>query len=571
MPLPRRIPALINTAILAWLAANPSSAQPPQRKAAGKKSQPASVSNWTAKKHEPREVADLIDRSIDRRLTEAKIPSSPPADDAEFVRRLSLDLRGRIPTASRVAAFLADTDPDKRRTLIDEFLGDEEYGEHFSIIWYHRMVQPNMDNQGLLAKNFQGWLSERFNTNDGWDKTVKSILTAAGERDKNPATVFWLNNVEGNNRREVAPNKVAAAASHLFLGLKLECCECHNHPFDEGLKQTDFWGMAAFFTTTHADKTSKQAVQGDEVPVIREQTAPIRAQGKAKAREVTAPYGQIVIPDSKGKTVAARYPLTETPKFSPGISLRTELADWLTAARNPYFAKAAVNKLWTNFFGRGIVNPVDDMRPGAANSHPELLDALAIEFAASGFDQKHLIRGICLSRAYQRSSQPLPENKEDDELLSHMRLKVMTADMLYDSLTIVLEHAVAEAAAGRSKVNPMRRNQGNARDQFRRFFHAEADDDAGVVEDYTHGVPQVLRLMNSQQMNNTAAVVKNLMKDAKPEQTIESLYLRALARKPTAAEAERIAVYINTERDKTKAYGDVMWALLNSAEFMFNH
>jgi hypothetical protein len=550
---------LILASIFVWLAADPVPAQPPRRKA--------------PKKHEPRDLADLIDRAIDRRLAEAKIPASPLADDAEFLRRLSLDLRGRVPTAARVRDFLADSDPDKRRRLIDEFLSEEEFGEHFSIVWYHRMVQPNMDNQGLLAKNFQGWLAERFNANDGWDKTVKSILTASGERDKNPATVFWLNNVEGNNRREVAPNKVTAAASHLFLGLKLECCECHNHPFDPNLKQTDFWGMAAFFTTTHADKTSKQAVQGNEVPAIREQTSIGRgpARAKAKAREPSAPYGQIVIPDSKAKTVQARFPLTDTPKFANGVSLRTAFADWLTAAHNPYFAKASVNKLWANFFGRGIVNPVDDMRPGAANTFPELLDVLANEFAAVGFDQKHLIRGICLSQAYQRSSRQLPENKDDDELLSHMRLKVMTADMLYDSLTIVLEHAVAEAPAGRAKGNPMRRNQGNARDQFRRFFHAEADDDSGVVEDYTHGVPQVLRLMNSQQMNNTSAVIKALTKDATPQEVVEGLYLRALARPPTAVEAARIASFVAGEKDKTKAYGDALWALLNSAEFMFNH
>ena len=164
-------------------------------------------------------MADLIDQCIDRRLAEAKIPASSPADDAEFLRRLSIDLRGRVPTAERVAAFLADRDPDKRSKLIDEFLNEPDYGEHFSIIWYHRMVQPTMDNQGLLAKTFQGWLADQFNANAGWDKTVKAILTASGERDKNPATVFWLNNVEGNNRREVAAEqsdgrRVASLSRH---------------------------------------------------------------------------------------------------------------------------------------------------------------------------------------------------------------------------------------------------------------------------------------------------------------------------------------------------------------------
>jgi hypothetical protein len=530
-----------------------------------------------ARKRPPASIADEIDRRIDRALAEAKVPPSPLFDDAEFIRRLSLDLRGRVPTAERVRTFLEDTDPDKRAKLIDEFLADADFGDYFGRVWFHRMVQPNMDNQGLTSKNFHTWLAERFNANDGWDKIVKTILTASGERDENPEIVFWLSNVEGNNRRDVAPNKVAAAASQLFMGLKLECCECHNHPFDDGLKQTDFWGMAAFFTTTHADKTTKPAVQSDEAPSIREPASaprpmPARAKAKAKAKgKEPAAFGQIVIPDSNGKTVNARYPLGESARIAPGNSLRTAFADWLISPRNPFFAKAAVNKVWAQLFGQGIVDPVDDMRPGARNTHPDLLDELAREFAASGYDQKHLIRGICRSNTYQRTSKPLPENRDDDRLFSHMRLKAMSADQLYDSLAVVMERSPGETGRGRPRPNAGRRNQGDARDQFRRFFHAEADDDAGVVEEYTHGIPQVLRLMNSQAMNATAAIVQRQMRNATAEEIIESLYLRVLARKPTEREAARLASYVAAEPEKSKALGDVMWALVNSAEFMFNH
>jgi hypothetical protein len=558
----RLVSSALFAGILVWLAVDFSPAASPMK---------------SGRKHNPREFADLIDRLVDRQLAEAKIPASPLADDAEFLRRATLDITGRVPKADRAREFLADTDPDKRRKLIDQLLDESEYGEHFATIWYHRMVQPNMDNQGLLSKNFKNWLAERFNKNDGWDKTVKEILTASGDRDENPATVFWLNNIEGNNRRDVAPNKVAAAASQLFLGVKLECCECHNHPFDPGLKQSDFWGVAAFFSTTKADQASKQSTKSKDTPAIREQTtanraAPPRgrAKGKAPPRQA-AQYGQIVIPDSNGKTVTARFPLTETPRFNPGTSLRTSFADWLTKPNNAYFARASANKLWANFFGRGIVVPMDDIRPTAANSHPELFEALAVEFAASGFDQKHMIRCICNSQAYQRSSKPLSENKDDEALLSHMRLKVMSADMLFDSLAIVLEQPVVQNDRRARPVNPQRGQPPDARDQFRRFFHAEADDDAGVVEEYTHGVPQVLRLMNSAQMNNMTAIVRTLMRNASPEEVIESLYLRVLARKPTSDETSRMLKFIADERDKTKAYSDAMWALLNSAEFMFNH
>ena len=198
------------------------------------------------------------------------MPLSPQTDDAEFIRRVSLDIRGRIPAAERVVAFLNDSDPSKRAKLIDEFLADHEYGEHFAIIWYHRMVKPDDDNRGVLAGNkIHGWLTEQFNQNPGWDKTVTGILTATGDRDKSPAGTFWLNNVGDAKLGQPEPNKVTGAASRLFLGVRLECCECHNHPFST-LKQTDFWGTAAFFAETHADHASKKDVKADETPSIRE-------------------------------------------------------------------------------------------------------------------------------------------------------------------------------------------------------------------------------------------------------------------------------------------------------------
>ena len=230
---------------------------------------------------------------------------------------------------------------------------------------------------------------------------------------------------------------MTAAVSRLFLGVRLECCECHNHPFTK-LQQTDFWGVAAFFTATRGiDRSNK-------VPRIYD-VSPQDPTGKGGKND-SAPLGSIVIPDSNGKTVRAKFLGGEQPPTPPPDRLRTELAAWLTAPSNPWFARAAVNRLWANFFGRGIVNPIDDMRPESDSSHPEVLQLLAEEFAASGFDQKHLIRCICLSKTYQRSSRVLPENKADDLLYSHMPLKMMTADMLFDSLSVALDHSAAETA-----------------------------------------------------------------------------------------------------------------------------
>jgi Protein of unknown function (DUF1549)/Protein of unknown function (DUF1553) len=541
---------------------------PPARKAASTPAPAPKSTPASSPTRDPLAVAALIDKDVDKKLAEAKIPASPPADDAEYLRRLSLDLRGRVPTAERTAAFLADTDPDKRRKLVDEFLADSAYGEHFGTVWYHRMAKPTMDNRNLLDTSFRDWLAERFNANAGWDKVVREILTASGERDKNPATVFWLAHAEGNAKREIVPARVAADASHLFLGVKLECCECHNHPFDEGLKQTDFWGVAAFFAATHADHAGKK---DDATPGIHESPAPVRVPRKQAAMHESAPFGSIAIPDSHGKTVHARFLLAETPNTTGLTQLRPAFASWLTSKKNPYFARATVNKLWANFFGRGIINPIDDMRTDAKATHPELLKLLADEFAASGFDTKYLVRCVCNSHAYQRTSRPLPENKSDEELYSHARLKVMSADMLFDSLKLVFDHAPGEAARGGGKGAGKQGVSRDAREQFRAFFHAEADDDAGVVEDYAHGMPQVLRLMNSQQLLNTTAVVERLAKAGGPEPVVEAIYLRVLSRQPTDEETRRAVKYVAGSKSPAKGYGDLLWALVNSAEFLFNH
>jgi len=516
---------------------------------------------------DPLPVAAQIDQLINQKLAEAKIPASPVCDDAEFIRRVHLDILGRIPHADRVSAFLKDPSPNKRALLIDELLADSEYGEHFADIWFHRLIKRDDDNRLLIDDSFAGWLADRFNKNDGWNKVVSDILTASGGRDKNPAVVFTLAHIGADRQPEA--NRLTASASTHFLGIKLECAECHNHPFSTS-KQTDFWGMAAFFEQTHAENTRNMMVKAGNVPTVME-GGKVKAKGKAAKGEAKAPFGQIVIPDTKGKTVKAKFFNGAAPAVAGKTTLRPTLAAWVTSPTNPYFARATVNKWWANFFGRGIVNPVDDMKPEAQNTHPQLLDLLAKEFTASGFDLKHLVRAICSSQTYQRSSKPLPENKSDEELFSHAAVRMMTTEQLYDSLEVALNHAPAGKQA-KAKAKGAKLGGGGPRAQFRKFFHTEADDDASAVADYAHGIPQVLRLMNASEINNTTAVVQRLMKtEGTPEKIIDGLYLRTLARPPSAAETKKMIAYVKSSADPARGYNDVMWALLNSAEFMFNH
>jgi len=440
---------------------------------------------------------------------------------------------------------------------------------HFAIIWYHRMIKPDDDNRLLIANNeMQKWLADSFNNNRSWNTIVSDMLLAQGDRETKPETTFMLAHVDDNKgRHDPAPNKITTAASKLFLGVRLECCECHNHPFNT-MKQTDFWGIAAFFGDTHSQNASQRDAKDGAVPGIRD--GGTVKKGKKDEKTLPHAFGQIVIPDSKGKTVKAKFLNGPEAAVYNHPSLRKLLVNWMTAPTNKYFAQAAVNKLWANFFGTGIVNPIDDMDPDKA-THPELLKLLTDEFVASGYDQKHMIRCICESRTYQRTSAVLPENKDDDKLYSHMKTKVMSADMLYDSLEIVLERSAGEAISKKDAKKDGKKGGGTPRAAFRKFFHAEADDDVGVVEDYTHGIPQVLRLMNSALTNYTGPIVGKAMKQGEPEKVIESLYLTVLSRVPTAKETEKMKAYAETTGFSAEGYRDLLWVLLNSAEFMFNH
>lgn len=516
----------------------------------------------------PATVAVEIDKSIDKVLAENKVPVSPQADDAEYLRRVTLDITGRIPSHNRTVAFLNDANPDKRAKLVDELLADREYGEHFAIIWYHRMVRLDDDNRLLVRENnLQEWLADSFNKNRTWDKIVSDILEAKGEKEKHPETTFIFAHVDDNKgRHDPSPSKITASASKLFLGIRLECCECHNHPFN-AMKQTDFWGVAAFFGDTHSEHASQKEIKDGGNPAIHD-----GGTIRAKKKDTTPPhaFGQIVIPDSKGKTVKAKYLGGAEPSLASHPTLRKIFANWLTSPQNKYFATAGVNKLWANFFGHGICNPVDDIDLEKA-THPELLKLLADEFAASGFDQKHLIRCICASQTYQRTTAVVSGNKEDDKLYSHMRAKVMSADMLYDSLIEVLGHGVAPAKKDDNVAKTKKGGPGGPRENFRKFFHAEADDDVGVVEDYTHGVPQVLRLMNSPQIMDSSKTVTALMRAGTPEKIIEEMYLTVLSRKPTDTDVKKMKDYAAGDKFSTKAYSDLLWVLLNSGEFLFNH
>jgi hypothetical protein len=483
-------------------------------------------------------LAQAIDRHIQAKIDAEKVQAAPQADDAEFLRRLYLDLAGVIPPADKVAAFLNDQSPDKRAKVIDELLASPLYGRHLADIWQAMLLPRTSDNRRLQYDPMVKWLEANFNENKPWDKMVSDLLTSLGNQDQNGAVTFFLANQTAD--------KVNDTVGRLFLGVQLQCAQCHNHPFVANWKQADYWGMANFFLKVRADNPNRAAKQGI--------TPGINESGQGRMRN---------LPES-AMNIPPKFLLGEQPTLKASEPYRPAVATWMTAPDNPFFARAMVNRTWHQLFGRGIVNPVDDMHEGNLPSHPELMEELTAQFVAGGFDLKHLVRAICNSQAYQRSSKPVTAGA-DPALFAHMAVKVLTPEQLFDSLEAVLgkqgrPNRAAKPQAGRLN---------SPRAQFVAFF--TGDENAEPTE-YQDGIPQALRLMNSDQMNALQNVVAKAVKSgAAPAEVIEQLYLSTVSRRPTAAEAERLTAYVQKHGPANTAYGDILWALLNSSEYRLNH
>lgn len=526
------------------------------------------------------ELAATIDREIDSELAAAKVTASPQADDAEFLRRVSLDLTGAIPSYDRTVKFLMDSDPHKRAALIDELLASPAYGKHFARHWSELLIKRDFDsNKNLKTEPFTNWLAGKFNEGVGWDAIVSEILTTSGNEAEFPATLFYLAN---QDNMQPSPAKLVGATGNLFMGIQLQCAECHIHPTVEKWSQKDFWGMAAFFghTISERDKNvNGRPVLGTAmIKEVERKSVGLRDRAAKKAGEKDIkPGGTIAIPDptDNKKTVG-----TAQPKFLEGASptvrsapYRPTLASWVVSTNNPYFAPAAVNRLWSQMFSRGLVHPVEEMHDSNLPSHPAVLKALSEEFIKSGYDQKFVLKAVCNTRAYQRTSRPTPANADaDDKLLARMPVKVLNAHELLDSLVVATGYRESDPPTRRFQ-RPMvpnpRRVDGPV--SLTRFFDTREYDDE--MTEFSFGVPQILKLMNTNLTHRTNEVAGRVARNNGDDRrhAIEDLYLTALARRPKPDEMERMLAYVNKKASAQQGYAGVMWALLNSAEFLSNH
>ena len=486
-------------------------------------------------------LSAMIDAEINKKIKEEKVTPSAKRTDAEFQRRAYLDIIGRIPTSVETKTFLEDTTSNKRVKLIDDLLADDEFGKHMADIWQALLLPRISDNRRVQTEPLTLWLEKHFNVNTGWDQITKELLTSTGPQDENGSITYFISNA--------SVDKMTDSVSKLFLGVQLQCAQCHNHPFVDW-KQNDYWGLAAFFMKVQA-----------KPPGGKDTSSPTVSEGKGINKNKKS------LPEA-AQFVPAKFLASGEATLNTAEPYRPVLANWLTSKTNPFFSKAMVNRVWAQYFGKGLVDPVDDMHDGNPATHPELLETLATQFAASNYDLKFLIRSICNSETYQRSSKPNASNKETDiALLARMPIKNMTPEQLFDSLATVLGAASrAEQKLGKAKV--AKNQTKGVRSQFVAFFQPE---EGTSPLSYETGIPQVLRLMNSPQMNSTNIIQRLVDKNADTKTSIEKVYLSVLNRMPTDEESSRMTNFLSQATDKNKGLGDMLWVLLNTSEFTLNH
>lgn len=484
------------------------------------------------------ELAGLIDGHIESRLKSEGLEPAEGAGDAEFLRRVYLDLHGVVPTREQAGRFLADSRPDRRVRLVDELLASPRYGQYLADLWQGYLVSPLADDRRVRADRFREWLAAQFNTRT-WDRIVAELLTAAGKMEENPAVIYLI---EGRLPRSVPD--LTDITSRYLLGVRLNCAQCHDHPFVEW-KQQDFWGMAAFFAPIQTPRRAKQVYELGVVDDPRVKLSALRDAGMIDGFIARAPT-----------FLGGR----ESP---PGNAThRAALAEWMTSPGNPFFARAMVNRTWWRLFGRGIVQPVDDMHEANPPTHPKLLDLLARRFVENGFDLKFLTRAIVLSRAYQRTSRPGGSGEKQAALFGRMSIKVLSAGQLYDSLETVFGPAAKAAGVDARE---------GAREEFTQFFDDGGDPHPAA---YRRGIPHLLRQMNSGQFagRNLDAFAARLAAPGRPPEEVASeLFLTMLSRRPTQDEQRQVKEYLGRSDSAQSGCRELAWVLMMTGEFSLNH
>jgi hypothetical protein len=495
--------------------------------------------------------ANYVDTHVFAKLKQMTILPSDVCTDYEFVRRAYLDSIGRLPTIDESKAFLTDKAADKRAKLVDHLIQQPEFSDFWTLKWADILRSSRKTIQLKGSHAFHEWLRNKIATNTPIDVMVRELLTADGNTFNNPPANYY--------RIAKDPQSLAESTAQLFMGVRMQCAKCHNHPF-ERWTQDDYYGFAAWFAR----------VKQKPEPGVAKANAATAAEVVFTARE-----GEVTQPRT-GKVMKPRYISVGDADVKPGQDRREVLAEWLTSPGNPFFAKSVVNRVWFHLMGKGIVDPVDDFRDSNPSSNDELLDALAKDFAAKKFDLRQLVKTIMTSRTYQLSAVPNETNKDDAKYFSHAVTKLLTAEQLLDALCDVT--AVPEKFAGLpAGTRAVQLVDGEVNHPFLKAFGQPARELACECERESDGnLGQALQLINGPTVNekvrNAANRLGTLLTAKKSEaEILDEIYHAALAR-PAFDDEKKVALgHIAKGADKRKAWEDVLWAVINTREFLFRH
>ncbi len=493
----------------------------------------------------PRPNANYVDALVDKKLQKRKILPSELCTDEEFLRRASIDITGVPPTPEDVRAFLADTTETmaKRERAIDRLIASPGFVSH----WTHKWADLLQANRKLLGDKstwaFDRWIERAVDTNMPYDKMVRELMTARGGSIDNPAVNYY--------RAQKEPTVALENATQLFLGIRFSCNKCHDHPF-ERWTQNQYYSMAAFWGQVGA----KNGRVADEQVVW-----------DTNGGEVTHP--------KDGRVMPPAFPFDHQGQINKATARREQLADWLTSPENPYFARSVVNRIWSYYLGRGIIDPVDDIRSSNPPSNPELLDALEKDFVASGFDLRHLMRTIARSRTYQTSIVTNSFNSDDSVNFSHATPRRLTAEQLFDAIDVAAgrKSSFAGVPAG-FRANQLPDSQVGG--SFLDLFGRPARDTPCECERSSEvSLSQALNLVNGPTIADALldpnGRIALLLKSNPDDKTIvEEMYLAALSRLPRPDEVHKATDYLSGASSKAEGAQDLLWALINSPAFLFN-
>ena len=503
------------------------------------------------------ELINFINTQIRGGWQDNNIMPSEVADDGEWIRRVYLDIAGHIPDVEQYEKFVADKDKAKRAKLIDELLDDPGYVRNFTAIWTNLLI-GRATPQRISRKGLQKFLRESFGKNRAWSEIVYDLLSAEGTMEENGATNFLMSHLNDG----AVP--ATAISAKLFLGLQVQCTQCHNHPFNEW-KQDAFWEFNSFFKQARKVEHQKYDEKTGRMVFDYAELVPQTFEGG-------------VFYEKRSGLMQVAYPRFNGTEVDPGpeTNRRLELAKIVIKGEKTYVADAMVNRMWGHFFGYGFTKPVDDMGPHNAPSNPALLDRMSLEFVKAGYDLKQLIRWICNSEAYNLTSRYGSKNQNDNPaagespLFSHLYVKSLSAEQLFDSLIV----ATNAHKSGRSSWEQAETQRQQWLQQFVLAFGTDENDEATTFDGT---IPQALMMMNGKLIEDALSGSKGsllntvLTEKGKEMDKIKTLYIATLSRTPSRKEVTAAQKVLGGAKSPFEAYQDLYWALLNSNEFIFNH